>query len=331
MAKIFDNISGLSENSRKLFQTKYDYWLNIFTSAGKGGVREFLRNPEQAIQVLRTTPISHSNSNHHIFISAVVALFRHNAIPKGVFRNKGDMEKAGKLWLAIQKDNSAPLRQHYIENTPTVNQIVAVGSAAGDANASAVSAGSPLVSPPGITWQDIINARNQLPRGSIDRLLFFMYTAIPPVRADYYATELVLHPAAPTADNYILIKSLKDMTLVIRNFKTARLYDDITTILPHVVCQEIVESLSANPRKWLFVAESGEPFDRKRFSEWTSRIFSRHVKNGYLTINIIRHLFISSNVDFNKPSKELEVIGRAMGHNISMQKGYQWIDTPTTN
>lgn len=248
------------------------------------------------------------------------------------------MEKAGKLWLAIQKDNSAPLRQHYIENTPTVNQIVAVGGAAGtagDANASAVLAGSPPGSPPGsaagITWQDIINARNQLPKGSIDRLLFFMYTAIPPVRADYYATELVLHPATPTADNYILIKSLKDMTLVIRNFKTARLYDDITTILPHVVCQEIVESLSANPRKWLFVAESGEPFDRKRFSEWTSRIFSRHVKNGYLTINIIRHLFISSNVDFNKPSKELEVIGRAMGHNISMQKGYQWIDTPATN
>jgi len=327
MTKLFENISGLSETSRKLFQTKYDYWMDIFTKAGKGGAKELIRNPYAALQVLNSAPISHSNSNHHIFISSIMALFHHDVIPKGVFRNKTEKEKIGAIWLAIQKENSTPLRQHYKENAPTANQIAAgvtTGTPAGTLTEGGKS--NEPVKNIELTWQEIIETRNQLPRASIERLLFFMYTAIPPVRADYFATELVLHPAVPSSDNYILIKSLKDMTLVIRDFKTARLYNEITTVLPQPICQEIVASLSSSPRKWLFVSESGEPFDRKRFSEWSSRILSKHVKNGHLTINILRHLFISSNVDFNKPSKELDKIGRAMGHNISMQKGYQWID-----
>ena len=316
MEVVFDNISGLSENSRKLFQTKLTYWTQWFIQHGKGDFREFLRKPYDAFGILQQSPISHTNSNYHLFLSAVIAVFYHNVIPKGVFKNRKEQDTTHALWLELQKQNAAPLRQHYIENKPTERQR--------HANIIVDGAHEPEKTAVHISWQNIIDARNKLPSGSLERLLFFMYTAIPPVRADYYSTECVLYPSEPTQLNYILIKSLKDMKLVIRDFKTAKLYKEISQALPESICDEIVASLSQKPRKWLFITESGEPFDRKRFSEWSSRTLSKNIGSGHLTINIIRHLYISSHIDFNKSSKELTKIGKAMGHNISMQKGYQW-------
>ena len=303
--KLFDSVTGLSENSRKMFQTKLDHWVGWFSGKGLGGLKELLRSPQAAMEVLTTAPIAHSPSNHHLYLSAVVSVFRHGAVPPGVFARPEEQTAAFEAWVAIQKANSKPLREHYTENAPTASQ------AAGGAGL--------------VTWPDVLAVRDKLARGSPERLLVLLYTAIPPVRADHFATEIVLFPGKPTSPNYLLIKSPRDMQIVVRDFKTARTYTEICQALPREVCDEVVANLAASPRKYLFTTEGGQPFDRKRFSEWSGRILTRIMGGRQLNLNALRHLYISANVNFNSSAKTLEKIGNAMGHSIAMQKGYQWI------
>lgn len=314
--KLFKDISGISDSSRKLFQTKLTQWIMWYAKSchdNSGNLSSFsllssfLKNPRDACTCLSTAPISQTNANKHMFYSAVVTLFRHDTIPKGIFKTHTEQDKAAQDWLTIQKKNSEILRAHYTENTPTAKQ----NSVENVAN---------------ISWNDILAAREKLAIGSLERLLMLVYTAMPPVRADHYATEIVFYPTVPTAQNYLLIKSPRDMTFIIRDFKTARLYEEISSPLPQLVREEVAASLSIYPRKWLFVNERGEPFDRKRFSEWSGRVLSGIMGSGrHLTINTLRHLYITQNVDFNSSAKKLEKIGAAMGHSIGMQKAYHWI------
>jgi len=46
--KLFDSVTGLSENSRKMFQTKLDHWVGWFSGKGLGGLKELLRSPQAA-------------------------------------------------------------------------------------------------------------------------------------------------------------------------------------------------------------------------------------------------------------------------------------------
>lgn len=307
ISTLFDKISGISDSSKKLFKTKLSQWLSWFGDGSLSALATFLQNPRVASECLSKAPITQTNSNKHMFYSAVATLFRHDAIPPGIFKTRTEQDRAAQEWLAVQKKNSESLRAHYTENTPTAKQNSVENVAE-------------------ISWSDILAVREKLAVGSLERLLMLVYTAMPPVRADHYATEIVFYPSSPTAPNYLLIKSPRDMTFIIRDFKTARLYDLIRSPLPQIVREEVAASLSLNPRKWLFVDGRGLPFERKRFSEWSGRILSGIMGSGrHLTINTLRHLYITQHVDFNQPVKKLEKIGAAMGHSVGMQKAYHWV------
>jgi integrase len=156
-----------------------------------------------------------------------------------------------------------------------------------------------------------------------------MYTEIPPVRADFYAAEIVYYPGKPTisGENYILIKSPDNIEYIINDFKTSKLYEVIRGKLPKNLCKELLLSLHYFPRKYLFVSDDdgNKPFDRKTFSAWSTKVLSGAL-GKHLTLTMLRHLYISEKVDFNKSIKTLNKVSRAMGHSIGMQKQYHWID-----
>jgi len=171
---------------------------------------------------------------------------------------------------------------------------------------------------------DLILARDALPDGSINKLLIGFYTHLPPARADYYATQIIPFGHTPTQPNYLFHDS-QHSQVVLTDFKTNKYYKEIRHDLPPELHRQLVLSLQAQPRSYLFVNQRGHPFRRNGFIQWSiSRLYEIFTKN--LTLTMLRHIYISS-LDFNSPPAQLIEIGRKMGHDISQQILYKWKDS----
>ena len=171
---------------------------------------------------------------------------------------------------------------------------------------------------------DLITHRDELPDGSMNKLFIGFYTHIPPVRADYYKTEISPFGKTPTTPNYIF-HDAEHSHLVITDFKTSPIYKQITHDLPFELHRQLTLSLQNEPRKYLFVNNHGEPFSRNRFSVWGGNRLADIFKKG-LTLTMLRHIYISS-LDLNSPPAVLIEIGKKMGHHITQQMLYKWRDS----
>ena len=291
----FEDTYKISESSKNLFNRKIQQWLKWIQK----DIIYLVKNPKEAIKILKEADISHSETNHHLYLSAIVTFLRYGSI------ELPDKEKYLFEWIQLQKNNYSKVQEIKEEGKPTVNQ--------GDNT---------------LSWDEIAKIKNKMAPGSLEKLLLMMYTDIPPVRADFYAAELVYFPAKPTisGENYILIKSPDNIEYVINDFKTSKLYEVIHERLPKTICQELILSLHIFPRKYLFVSSNNGslPFDRKTFSAWSTRVLSGAL-GKHMTLTMLRHLYISEKVDFNKSIKTLNKVSRAMGHSVGMQKQYHWI------
>lgn len=302
MTDFFSKTDKISDSSKTLFNRKINQWLEWI----RRDALYLVQHSTEALKVLREAKISHSESNHHLYISAIVTLLRYGGDGiDGIASLGADArEKLLDEWIRIQRGNYTKVQERSGE--PTQNQVV-----------------DGLV-----TWNEVVSVRNKMAGGSLEKLLFLMYTEIPPVRADHFATEIVYYPSKPglSGENYVLIKSPDNIEYIIQDFKTAKLYETIRGRLPSLVCQELLLSLKVFPRKYLFVpgADGNAPFDRKTFSAWSTRVLSGAV-GKHLTLTMLRHLYIGEKVDFNKSVRTLNKVSKAMGHSIGMQKGYHWI------
>jgi hypothetical protein len=173
-----------------------------------------------------------------------------------------------------------------------------------------------------LTFDKLIQKRDCGELDMYSHLLLSMYTYIYPVRADYYATEIVYDDAEPNVPNYIRIRG-DQSELMIRDFKTSKLYTSIHyPRLPDTLHQIILQSLQKEPRTYLFQKPNGKPYTRNTFSQWASRTL--HALFGVeMTLTLIRHQFIST-LSLDTPAVELERIGRLMGHSLSTQQLYKW-------
>lgn len=291
----FKDTNKISQSSKLLFNRKLEQWCNWMNR----DIHYLVNHSKQSLSFLHKANISHTETNHHLYISAVVTFLRYGTTNLFIQNKEQLLEE----WIQIQKINYSKIQNLKEEGKPTDKQAVEY-----------------------ITWNEIINTREQMAFGSQEKLLFLMYTEIPPVRADFFATEIVYFPSIPTisGENYILIKSPDNIEYVINDFKTSKLYEVIRGKLPKIICKELLKSLTIYPRKYLFI-DGSTPFDRKTFSAWSTKILS-NATGKHLTLTMLRHLYISEKVDFNKSIKTLNKVSRAMGHSIGMQKQYHWIE-----
>lgn len=147
---------------------------------------------------------------------------------------------------------------------------------------------------------------------------------IPPVRGDYYATQIIKDGETPETDNYIILKS-KYAELVIRKYKTSRKHGEIRhPRLPDELYNLILKSLEKYPRKYLF-EKNGKPYTPNGFCKWSSTTLEK-LFNVEITLTMIRHIYISS-LDLSKMTvEEKKNIGKLMGHTIGIQAEYEWKD-----
>lgn len=287
--------------SKSLFNRQLNTWVSYLPKTQQN-IINILMFPENSVKLLKDNIKTNSNANLHTFYTAVIAVITHSPDFTSHIPTK-QLNDIHQIWREIRRLNQIPIAERRNQKLPTELQIQKGGVY--------------------LKYDDIIKKRDSLPFGSIQRLLLGFYTYLYPVRADYFATEIITFKEKPTKPNYIRRVSPTESWIVINDFKTKHTYKQIKNRLPPELNNELVESLRINPRKYLFVDQIGRPFTRNAFTLWSSRHLKR-VFNTELTLTIIRHLFINSLNMTDMSIEQRQEISSKMGHDLWTQEKYQW-------
>lgn len=290
----------LADSSKKLYNNRINNWISILPESCR--TLEFIIYfPTKALELLSKAmnDTDNTSTNRHMYISAICAIFKHS---DHLIKDLPDKDICRQNWIGLLKKNDEPIIQRMESQTPTENQLQKSGTY--------------------LTMDEIVEIRDKLPHGTIERLLISFYTLIPPVRADYYATQIVYNIDDVVSPNYILLTK-GNAELVITDFKTASTFGRIHhPSLPKSLYKELIASLELFPRNYLFVSSECNLFTRETFSTWSSRLLTKVFKRTF-TLTLFRHIYISS-LDLNIGSGILKDISNKMGHSITMQMMYKW-------
>lgn len=297
--------TSLHTNSVKLFNAKLNEWIEYMPTHFQclGCIIMF---PDLAMKMLNAHMKTNTNSNKHIYLMSVLSILRHKPAVVGHLTDIEFLDLHTK-WKGIFSENEKPIIERRLENKPTDKQQAKGGHQ--------------------LTFSQIESKRDELPVGSSERLLISMYTMIPPVRADYFATQIVYNDDVPTSRNYIRIRD-DNVECIITDFKTAKTYKQIMHKFPPCLVAELKESLKIKPRDYLFINTKGEAYTRNAFVLWTRRCLTRIFETDF-TLVFFRHVFITdfitNKVTAETTDAEIKEISDKMGHSPEMFRGYKWI------
>lgn len=239
-----------------------------------------------------------SDQTRKSYLSGVLSLFRHNPGLK-------EQEKDAYLqWYEAFQQVHERIEERYKRNEPSEKQ----------------KAGY-------VPFDQIVKARDELKKGSDERLLFSLYTYLPPLRCDFNKVRIYkghMPEGDEKEENYIVMTN-KEATLYLNEYKTKnKATTPYEKKLPEPLLDELKASLENRPRVWLFLDNKGNPYHPKSYTKWANRVFARILKKR-MTISMIRHAFINS-LDFNKITvAEKEAIARDMAHTVGTQDRYRLI------
>lgn len=234
-------------------------------------------------------------TSYKVHLSIILGLFRYNKALQTKYA------KAREKWAEAFKLADEAVTARYETNKPTERQQEGY-----------------------VEYAKIIEARDALPKGAINRVLLGMYTYIRPMRCEYARTAIYKSVVPTDAEpNYILLKT---GNMIIRQFKTKKHHDSYDIELPEPLLEDIRRSLELRPRDWLFVNRAGEPYTHNMYTAWSMRAF-KSIFGKPLTVSLIRHSFINT-LDMNTLSiQEKKEIALSMGHTIGTQDSYRLIFT----
>ena len=131
-------------------------------------------------------------------------------------------------------------------------------------------------------------------------------------------------------ENYITLDKVpgtgvRTGILVINKYKTAKTNEPIHESLKPEFIRVLRRSLKMHPREYLFVDARGQPFSSNdTYGQFVIRNMKRLFEGRSVGVNMLRHIYISENVDFNKMNDAtLKDIAKKMGHSKSMQSSYR--------
>lgn len=238
-----------------------------------------------------------SEQTRKSYISAVLSVFRHNPVLK-------EIEKASyTAWYNAFEQAHRVIEERYKRNEPTQRQKAVY-----------------------VPFAKVIEARDKLKSGTMDKLLLSFYTYLPPLRCDFNRVKIYKDTPGDASyePNYIVMRGSTCGDLVLGEYKTQKGKGSYQKALPQELCDEITSSLKQHPRDWLFVDSKGQPFSAKSYTQWANRVLAK-VLGKRMTISMLRHSFINS-LDFNKLTvAEKEVIAKDMAHTIGTQDRYRLI------
>lgn len=178
-----------------------------------------------------------------------------------------------------------------------------------------------------VSFDKIEEKRDNLEKGSMNRLILSMYTLIPPQRSgDFYSTKVYRKPPQgdkKNTENYIILNK-NNSKLVMNDYKTYGEYGQNVINIPQTLKEEIEASLEKKPRKYLIVNNQGKPFadnenPRKDITNFINSRLKSLFNNGYY-FNLIRHAYDTDRRADNEEDRKKQA--RAMGHSMQTQSNY---------
>ena len=162
--------------------------------------------------------------------------------------------------------------------------------------------------------------------GKQNTMIAALYTYQPPTRLDYNSMEIVKSDKdLDPKQNYLLIKSARNKVFIFNDYKTAKKYGQTRIPVSKELNTVINKFLKLNPnRKYLLQQKrKAEPLSRNQLGKMLPLAFSQTGKN--VTINIIRHCYVSENVNLPEV-KKLQELSKAMLHSQQEQLNYAKMD-----
>ena len=156
---------------------------------------------------------------------------------------------------------------------------------------------------------------------SQNTMIASLYSLQPPQRLDYYDMEIVGPKHERTNNkNYLVINNRSKKTFIFNDFKTSNSYNTVAIPVNKELNTVINKFLKLNPeRKYLLQNKEGLPISRNNLGKTITKIFAATGKQ--VSINIIRHVYISENVDMEAVKKSKEM-AKSMLHDTSTQIDY---------
>ena len=156
---------------------------------------------------------------------------------------------------------------------------------------------------------------------SQNTMIASLYSLQPPQRLDYYDMEIVGPKHERNNNkNYLVINNRSKKTFIFNDFKTSNSYNTVAIPVNKELNSVINKFLKLNPeRKYLLQNKEGLPISRNNLGKMITKIFAATGKQ--VSINIIRHVYISENVDMEAVKKSKEM-AKSMLHDTSTQIDY---------
>ena len=175
-------------------------------------------------------------------------------------------------------------------------------------------------------WSEILEARDKLPKDSIEYVVMSLYTMSPPRRNQDYQFMKVVKTASQANNQDFNYYIMDDHRFVFNKYKTAKAHGEQTFVIPDELVNSINLYLSKHPatKKKPFdflVNFDGSPLQSvNSITRILNRIFGKNVG-----ATMLRHIYLSSKYDVEEMNKDAE----QMGHTSGMQHEYMKINLPT--
>ena len=175
-----------------------------------------------------------------------------------------------------------------------------------------------------IKHSELINIAKKMIKknpGSQDALIAALYSYQPPARLDFYDMQIVSPKDEILNDkNYLVVQSQRTKRFLFNDYKSANKYNTITIPVNKKLNTVINKFLKLNTgRKYLLQNKEGNPLTRNALGKKLPVIFKDTGK--HITLNIIRHVYISENIDIQK-CKETKDLAKCMMHSSNVQLEY---------
>lgn len=178
-----------------------------------------------------------------------------------------------------------------------------------------------------VTWKDTENKfcelKTRFNNGKLDKkehmefMLFAVLVNMNPKRADL--GNIRIYDKDPHQEtNYIFLSP--NPKLVLNKYKTAKFHGKLEEMIPFELLILIKKSILSNPREYLFVDNTGKPYEKNNsYSQFVRRAFLKHF-GKLMGVSLWRHVYINANVDFNNDTfEDLEEGARLRGHSVMQE------------
>lgn len=173
-----------------------------------------------------------------------------------------------------------------------------------------------------VDWNTILSIEPKITDNE-EKLLFYLYTQIPPRRIDDYSHLIFTHQPTVNEDNNkdnLVILQNNKTKIILNHYKTFSTYGKyIMTDIPKKLNDAIITHIQNNKiANNDFIFKTG----RNNFSKKVSSLFRKYLDIP-INVNILRHSFITHILKKNLSTKKKQLIAQQMGHNMMMQDLYR--------